>query len=74
MGGITRASVKLFHQPAGRAVAVVDLDSPPAALDLLTRARRAVDAGLEAFEPMARQGVVFAPRNIPGQPLSLIPI
>jgi FAD/FMN-containing dehydrogenase len=67
LGVITAASVKLFPQPAGRAVAMVGLDSPQAALDLLTRARRAVDAGLEAFELMARQGVVFALRNIPGQ-------
>jgi FAD/FMN-containing dehydrogenase len=67
LGVITAASVKLFPQPAGRAVAMVGLDSPEAALDLLTRARRAVDAGLEAFELMARQGVVFALRNIPGQ-------
>lgn len=67
LGVITAASVKLFPQPAGRAVAMVGLESPQAALDLLTRARRAVDAGLEAFELMARQGVVFALRNIPGQ-------
>jgi FAD/FMN-containing dehydrogenase len=67
LGVITAASVKLFPQPAGRAVAMVGVDSPQAALDLLTRARRAVDAGLEAFELMARQGVVFALRNIPGQ-------
>ncbi len=67
LGVITAASIKLFPQPAGRAVAMVGLESPKAALDLLTRARRAVDAGLEAFELMARQGVVFALRNIPGQ-------
>ncbi len=67
LGVITAASVKLFPQPAGQAVAMVGLESPQAALDLLTRARRAVDAGLEAFELMARQGVVFALRNIPGQ-------
>jgi FAD/FMN-containing dehydrogenase len=67
LGVITAASVKLFPRPAGRAVAMVGLESPDAALDLLSRARRNADAGLEAFELMARQGVEFALRNIPGQ-------
>ena len=67
LGIITAASVKLFPRPAGRAVAMVGLESPDAALDLLSRARRNADAGLEAFELMARQGVEFALRNIPGQ-------
>jgi FAD/FMN-containing dehydrogenase len=67
LGVITAASVKLFPRPAGRAVAMVGLESPDAALDLLSRARRNADAGLEAFELMARQGVEFALRNISGQ-------
>lgn len=67
LGVITAASVKLFPRPASRAVAMVGLESPDAALDLLSRARRNADAGLEAFELMARQGVEFALRNIPGQ-------
>ena len=75
LGVITAASVKLFPRPAGRAVAMVGLDSPDDALDLLSRARRTADAGLEAFELMASQGVEFALRNIPGQrdPLSGAP-
>lgn len=75
LGIITAASVKLFPRPAGRAVAMVALEGPDAALDLLSRARRNADAGLEAFELMARQGVEFALRNIPGQrdPLSGAP-
>jgi FAD/FMN-containing dehydrogenase len=54
---------------------MVGLEGPEAALDLLSRARRNADAGLEAFELMARQGVEFALRNIPGQrdPLSGAP-
>ncbi|MFM8753573.1 MAG: FAD-binding oxidoreductase, partial [Phenylobacterium sp.] len=67
LGVITAASVKLFPRPAGRAVAMVGLESPEAALALLSRARSLADAGLEAFELMARQGVDFALRNIPGQ-------
>lgn len=67
LGVITAASLKLFPRPAGKATAMVGVDSPEAALDLLSRARQAADAGLEAFELMARQGVVFALRNIPGQ-------
>jgi FAD/FMN-containing dehydrogenase len=75
LGIITAASVKLFPRPAGRAVAMVALEGPDAALDLLSRARRNADAGLEAFELMARQGIEFALRNIPGQrdPLSGAP-
>ena len=75
LGVITAASVKLFPRPAGRAVAMVALEGPDAALDLLSRARRNADAGLEAFELMASQGVEFALRNIPGQrdPLSGAP-
>jgi FAD/FMN-containing dehydrogenase len=75
LGVITAVSVKLFPRPAGRAVAMVGLEGPEAALDLLSRARRNADAGLEAFELMARQGVEFALRNIPGQrdPLSGAP-
>ncbi|MEI7573366.1 MAG: FAD-binding oxidoreductase [Phenylobacterium sp.] len=75
LGVITAASVKLFPRPAGRAVAMVALEGPDAALDLLSRARRNADAGLEAFELMARQGIEFALRNIPGQrdPLSGAP-
>ena len=75
LGIITAASIKLLPRPAGRAVAMVALEGPDAALDLLSRARRNADAGLEAFELMARQGVEFALRNIPGQrdPLSGAP-
>jgi len=75
LGVVTAASVKLFPRPAGRAVAMVAVESPQAALDLLSRARGVADAGLEAFELMARQGVDFALRNIPGQrdPLSGAP-
>lgn len=75
LGVITAASVKLFPRPAGRAVAMVGLESPAEALDLLSRARGVANSGLEAFELMARQGVYFALRNIPGQrdPLSGAP-
>ena len=67
LGIITAASLKLFPRPAGKATAMVGVESPGAALDLLARAREAADAGLEAFELMARQGLDFALRNIPGQ-------
>lgn len=67
LGIITAASLKLFPRPAGKATAMVGVESPGAALDLLARARQAADAGLEAFELMARQGLDFALRNIPGQ-------
>jgi FAD/FMN-containing dehydrogenase len=72
LGVVTAASLKLFPRPGGKATAMVGVESPEAALDLLARARQSADAGLEAFELMARQGVEFVLRNIPGHrdPLS----
>jgi FAD/FMN-containing dehydrogenase len=66
LGVVTAAGLKLFPALPSRAVAVVGLDSPEAALALLARAKAESGGAVEAFELMARQGVVFALRNIPG--------
>ena len=50
LGIITGAVVKLFAQPAARISALFALDSPAAALDLLSLARQRCDAALTGFE------------------------
>ncbi len=74
LGVVTAASLKLFPILPSRAVAMVGLASPRAALDLLARAKERAGGGVEAFELMGRLGVDFALRNIPGQrdPLSQV--
>ncbi len=67
LGVVTAASLKLFPILPSRAVAMVGLASPRAALDLLAQAKERAGGGVEAFELMSRMGVDFALRNIPGQ-------
>jgi FAD/FMN-containing dehydrogenase len=66
LGVVTAASLKLFPTLRGRAVAVAGLQSPAAALELLTLAKRESGGAVEAFELMGRRGVGFAVKNIPG--------
>jgi FAD/FMN-containing dehydrogenase len=51
---------------ASRAVAMIGLVSPQAALDLLVRAKDETGGAVEAFELMGRLGVEFALKNIAG--------
>lgn len=67
LGVVTAASLKLFPILPSRAVAMVGLASPRAALDLLAQAKERAGGGVEAFELMSRMGVDFALRNIAGQ-------
>jgi D-lactate dehydrogenase (cytochrome) len=53
LGIITGAVVKLFAQPAARVTALLALDSPGAALELLSIARQRCDAALTGFELMS---------------------
>ena len=53
LGIITGAVVKLFAQPAARVTALFALDSPDAALELLSLARQRCDAALTGFELMS---------------------
>lgn len=67
LGVVIAASLKLFPILPSRAVAMVGLASPRAALDLLARAKEAAGGGVEAFELISRVGVDFALKNIAGQ-------
>jgi FAD/FMN-containing dehydrogenase len=66
LGVVTAAALKLFPVLASRAVAVVGLATPQAALDLLARAKTESGGAVEAFELIARAGVALAVKNIPG--------
>jgi len=66
LGVITAAALKLFPLMASRAVAFIGVDSPEAAIRLLARAKEETGGGVEAFELMARQGIEFVLRHIPG--------
>jgi FAD/FMN-containing dehydrogenase len=72
LGVVTAAALRLFPRLRSRAVAVVGVESPAAALQLLALARSESGGTIEAFELMGRRGVGFAVRNIPGtrEPLS----
>ncbi|RVV98543.1 FAD-binding oxidoreductase [Mesobaculum littorinae] len=59
LGLITAASLKLVPQPARRGVALIVVDSPEAALRLLTRTQALAGPGLSAFELISGQGLRF---------------
>lgn len=66
LGVVTAAALKLFPVMASRAVAMIGVPTPEAALVLLTRAKEETGGAVEAFELMGRLGVDFALRNIAG--------
>jgi FAD/FMN-containing dehydrogenase len=66
LGVVTAASLKLHPVMASRAVAMIGVATPEAALELLARARGETGGAVEAFELMARIGIDFALRNIAG--------
>jgi FAD/FMN-containing dehydrogenase len=72
LGVITAASLKLFPQPADVATALVGIDSPQHALELLAALRSAAGDQLTSFELMPRLGVELTVRHVPGvaDPLS----
>jgi FAD/FMN-containing dehydrogenase len=63
---VTAAALKLHPPMASRAVALAGVESPAGALALLARAKEETGGGVEAFELMARRGIDFALKNIPG--------
>ncbi len=75
LGVVTAATLKLFPIMRSRATAVVGLNSPHAAIDLLARAKAETGGGVEAFELMKRLGVQFALTHIPDtrEPLETSP-
>src|ERR1700722_6544010 len=66
LGVITAASLKLFPQPADSATALVGIDSPPHALDLLARLRPAAGDQVTSFELMPRLAVQLTVKHVPG--------
>ncbi|WP_439477340.1 FAD-binding oxidoreductase [Brevundimonas sp.] len=75
LGVVTAATLKLFPVMRSRATAMVGLDAPAAAIDLLARARAETGGGVEAFELMKRIGMAFVLANIPDtrEPLDSAP-
>ncbi|KQW79789.1 FAD-binding oxidoreductase [Brevundimonas sp. Root1279] len=65
LGVVTAATLKLFPVMRSRATAVVGLETPHAAIELLARAKAETGGGVEAFELMKRIGVEFALKHIP---------
>lgn len=67
LGVVTAAALKLSPVLVSRATAMLAVDSPAVALAVLNRAKDEAGGTVEAFEFIARIGVEFALRNIPGQ-------
>jgi FAD/FMN-containing dehydrogenase len=72
LGVITAASLKLFPLPADTATALVGIDSPRHALELLTRLRTAAGDQVTSFELMPRVAVEMTVKHVSGvaNPLS----
>ena len=66
LGVITAACLKLFPQPADTATALVGIDSPQHALDLLARVRTAAGDQVTSVELMPRMAVELTVKHIPG--------
>jgi FAD/FMN-containing dehydrogenase len=66
LGIITAASLKLFPLPADSATALVGIDSPEHALDLLARLRTAAGDQVTTFELMPRLAVALTVEHIDG--------
>ena len=65
LGVITAACLKLFPEPRDSATALVGIDSPARALELLERLRGAAGEALTAFELMPRIAVALTVEHIP---------
>ena len=66
LGVITAASLKLFPLPADTATALVGIDSPRHALELLARMRTLAGDQVTTFEIMPRRAVELTVRHIAG--------
>lgn len=65
LGVITAAALKLSPVPAERGVALLVVESPAAALSLLSLAQDIVGDGISAFELMSREGQEFLAETMP---------
>jgi FAD/FMN-containing dehydrogenase len=66
LGVITAAVLKLFPKPRSMATALVALESPAAALELLANLRRSVGERITGFELLSRICIDLVLRHIPG--------
>src|SRR5271168_1551420 len=66
LGVITAACLKLFPLPADTATALVGIDSPRQALDLLAGLRTAAGDQVTSFELMPRLAVELTVQHVPG--------
>jgi len=65
LGVITAAALRLAPRPAGEGTALMAVEGPRAALDLLVMARDHMGEGVSAFELMHRQGLDFLVEALP---------
>ncbi|WP_212524518.1 FAD-binding oxidoreductase [Actibacterium sp. MT2.3-13A] len=65
LGVITAAALKLFPRPAATGAAMMVVDSPAAALDLLAMAGRRIGTGVSAFELIGGMGLRFLSEQLP---------
>jgi len=66
LGVITAAALKLFPLPADSATALIGIDSPRQALELLAHMRTAAGDQITTFELMPRFAVELTVRHVPG--------
>jgi FAD/FMN-containing dehydrogenase len=66
LGVVTAAALRLSPVLTSRAVAMVAVETPAAAVALLVRAKDAAGGEVEAFELISRLGVELAVRHLPG--------
>jgi FAD/FMN-containing dehydrogenase len=65
LGVITAAALKLFPRPAATGAAMMVVESPSAALDLLAMAGRRIGTGVSAFELIGGMGLEFLSEQLP---------
>jgi FAD/FMN-containing dehydrogenase len=65
LGVITAAALKLYPRAHGEGTALMVVEGPRAALDLLALARDHLGEGVSAFEIMHRQGLEFLAETLP---------
>ncbi len=65
LGIITAASLKLVPRPSAEGTALLAVQSPRAALELLSRTKEIMGEGISAFEIMSAQGLHFLSEIFP---------
>ncbi|MGO4855506.1 FAD-binding oxidoreductase [Phaeovulum sp. W22_SRMD_FR3] len=72
LGVITACALRLFPRPAAEGTAMLVVDSPSAALELLGMAEARMPGCVSAFELIAQQGLLFLDATMPDlrQPLA----